>query len=96
MQGIGKRFVYIFAAIPIRPDTMSASRAILMNACTGTTRAQTATRAHRPWSIVVSIEFPTEREALRLERYLKSGSGRAFAKRHFATNSEGEASAKLD
>lgn len=31
----------------------------------------------------VSIEFPTEREALRFERYLKSGSGRAFAKRHF-------------
>jgi len=27
-------------------------------------------------------EFPTEREAVRFERYLKSG--RAFAKRHFA------------
>jgi hypothetical protein len=32
----------------------------------------------------VSIEFLTEKEALRFERYLKSGSGRAFAKRHFA------------
>jgi hypothetical protein len=31
----------------------------------------------------VSIEFPTEAQALRFERYLKSGSGRAFAKRHF-------------
>jgi len=31
----------------------------------------------------VSIEFRTEREALRFEKYLKSGSGRAFAKRHF-------------
>jgi hypothetical protein len=34
--------------------------------------------------MLVAIEFPTEREALRFERYLKSGSGRAFAKRHLA------------
>jgi len=39
---------------------------------------------HRPWRVVVSIEFPNEQEAARFERYLKSGSGRAFAKRHFA------------
>jgi len=32
----------------------------------------------------VAIEFPTEKEVLRFERYLKSGSGRAFAKRHFS------------
>ena len=39
---------------------------------------------YRPWSLVVSIEFPEEAAARRFERYLKSGSGRAFAKRHFA------------
>ena len=39
---------------------------------------------YRPWLIAVVIEFPSEREAVRFERYLKSGSGRAFAKRHFA------------
>ena len=39
---------------------------------------------HRPWSVVVSIHFPTEKAAGRFEMYLKSGSGRAFAKRHFA------------
>ena len=39
---------------------------------------------YRPWSIAVVIEFPTEREAVHFERYLKSGSGRAFARRHFA------------
>ena len=42
------------------------------------------TRSHRPWSVVVSMEFPNEREAVRFEKYLKSGSGRAFAKRHFS------------
>jgi hypothetical protein len=29
------------------------------------------------------MEFATEQDALRFEKYLKSGSGRAFAKRHF-------------
>ena len=42
------------------------------------------TTAGRPWSLLVSLEFSTERTAYRFERYLKSGSGRAFAKRHFA------------
>jgi predicted GIY-YIG superfamily endonuclease len=42
------------------------------------------TLQHRPWSIVVTLEFPDERAAAHFERYLKSGSGRAFAKRHFA------------
>ena len=37
-----------------------------------------------PWRVVVSIEFRTQEAAHRFERYLKSGSGRAFAKRHFS------------
>jgi predicted GIY-YIG superfamily endonuclease len=46
-----------------------------------------STIAGRPWSLVVKIELPTERLARRFEQYLKSGSGRAFVKRHFAGNS---------
>src|SRR5262245_54192450 len=42
------------------------------------------TRAARPWSLFVAMEFATERDALCFEKYLKSGSGRAFAKRHFS------------
>lgn len=37
----------------------------------------------KPWALDVLIEFIDERRALALERYLKSGSGCAFAKRHF-------------
>ena len=37
----------------------------------------------RPWRLVVALEFATEASAVRFERYLKSGSGRAFAKKHF-------------
>jgi putative endonuclease len=43
----------------------------------------------RPWSLAVAIEFSTEKEAVRFEKYLKSGSGRAFTKRHFAPVREG-------
>jgi hypothetical protein len=32
---------------------------------------------------VASVEFTSEASAIRFENYLKSGSGRAFAKRHF-------------
>lgn len=42
------------------------------------------TASYRPWSVLVSIEFRTERDARRFEKYLKTGSGRAFAKRHLA------------
>ena len=38
----------------------------------------------RPWSLVVTMEFSSERDAVSFEKYLKSGSGRAFAKRHFS------------
>jgi predicted GIY-YIG superfamily endonuclease len=38
---------------------------------------------NRPWSLVVSLEFADSKLAGRFERYLKTGSGRAFAKRHF-------------
>ena len=37
----------------------------------------------RPWELVVSLEFSAESSAVAFEKYLKSGSGRAFAKRHF-------------
>ncbi len=41
------------------------------------------TRKHRPWRLHVCIEFPDVDRAAAFERYLKTGSGRAFAKRHF-------------
>ena len=37
---------------------------------------------HRPWRIDFVIEFADAARAARFERYLKSGSGVAFAKRH--------------
>ena len=36
-----------------------------------------------PWELVVAVQFTDSRKANAFERYLKTGSGRAFAKRHF-------------
>ena len=41
------------------------------------------TAKYRPWRFHVIVEFSDEAHATRFEQYLKSGSGRAFAKRHF-------------
>ena len=36
-----------------------------------------------PWRVVVAIRFADDQKADAFESYLKSGSGHAFAKRHF-------------
>lgn len=41
------------------------------------------TARYRPWKVVVALHYADEPSTIRFERYLKSGSGRAFAKRHF-------------
>jgi predicted GIY-YIG superfamily endonuclease len=41
------------------------------------------TSKYAPWRLVVAVRFENDARAAAFERYLKSGSGRAFAKRHF-------------
>jgi len=41
------------------------------------------TAKHRPWFIRTAIAFTNPKKAHAFERYLKSGSGRAFAKKRF-------------
>jgi putative endonuclease len=41
------------------------------------------TARNRPWRLIVSVEFANQSSAVAFETYLKTGSGRAFAKRHF-------------
>jgi putative endonuclease len=38
---------------------------------------------HRPWRLETAIAFRSEIKAHQFERYLKSGSGREFGRRHF-------------
>jgi predicted GIY-YIG superfamily endonuclease len=45
-------------------------------------RASSHTSKHVPWRLVTYIAFTDEARAASFERYLKSGSGHAFANRH--------------
>jgi putative endonuclease len=45
------------------------------------------TSKHRPWELRVVVSFAERGAAINFERYLKSGSGRAFASRHFRRSS---------
>jgi len=86
MKGLGKRFVYVLrsGSDPTRHyvgvTTSVANRLEWHNF-----GPSGHTLEGRPWHVVMSIEFPDEQRAIRFERYLKSGSGRAFAKRHLGT-----------
>ncbi len=41
------------------------------------------TAKYKPWKLKNYIAFDDHQKAYSFEKYLKSGSGRAFAKRHF-------------
>jgi putative endonuclease len=41
------------------------------------------TSSLRPWRIKTAVAFTDRKRAAAFERYLKSASGRAFAKKHF-------------
>lgn len=41
------------------------------------------TSKNRPWKIETALAFRSEAKARRFEHYLKTGSGREFARRHF-------------
>lgn len=79
-----KRFVYVLK------DANSSSRFYV--GLTSDVHARLAahnagrsrhTSSSAAWQLHVVIEFTDQARAVRFERYLKSGSGRAFAKRHF-------------
>lgn len=48
----------------------------------------THTASGRPWRLDLAVEFSDERRAIAFERYLKSGSGVAFSKRHLRSDAK--------
>ena len=80
---MSKRFVYVLKndAVPPRYYTgLTSNVATRYAEHNGGNSIHTA--KYRPWSIDLIIEFADERRAVAFERYLKSGSGVSFARRH--------------
>jgi predicted GIY-YIG superfamily endonuclease len=85
MQGIGKRFVYVLRSGTDPSRHYVGLTSDLERRLEWHNHGPSGqTIHHRPWSVAVSVEFADEKTAVRFERYLKSGSGRAFAKRHLS------------
>ena len=84
MQGTGKHFVYVLRSEsdPTR-HYVGVTSNVQERLEWHNAGPDGQTRMNRPWKVVVSSEFLNEDTALRFERYLKSGSGRTFARRHF-------------
>lgn len=90
-----KRFVYVLrstsdpsrwytglaADVPHRLDSHNAGRC-------------SHTASGRPWRIDVIVEFSEEETAVRFERYLKSGSGVAFSRKHLRSRNAAPAPVK--
>ena len=79
-----KRFVYVLRSLAKPNRTYTG----LTSDVAGRLGAHNAgrvpsTERHGPWEILAVVEFQQEAVAVRFEKYLKSGSGQAFAKRHF-------------
>ena len=80
---MSKRFVYVLknGAVPPRYYTGLTSDVATRHA-EHNAGSCIHTAKYRPWSIDLIIEFADEGRAVGFERYLKSGSGVAFAQRH--------------
>jgi putative endonuclease len=50
----------------------------------------THTSKFKPWDLLAYVALPEKHLAEKFESYLKSGSGRAFAKSHLLVKNDGE------
>ena len=79
MRGAGARFVYILKS-DVNPDRHYVGRTSdVDNRLAWHNEGPSGyTTEHRPWSVIVSLEFPDESHAARFEKYLKSGIRSGF------------------
>jgi len=83
MRSDEKRFVYVMLSDVNHSPYIGITSDLSRRLATHNSGGSAYTAPLRPWRLAVSVEFANEHRALRFERYLKSGSGRAFMKRHF-------------
>jgi predicted GIY-YIG superfamily endonuclease len=78
------RYVYLLRSVPF-PDESYIGMTSDLKARLRTHNAGESihTSKYRPWTLAVYVAFADEHRAIEFEKYLKSGSGRAFANKHF-------------
>lgn len=79
-----KRFVYILSSVAV-PERhyVGLTSDVTARLAVHNSGGSLHTAKNRPWRLLAAVEFSDEQSAVRFEKYLKSGSGRSFSKRHF-------------
>lgn len=77
-----KRFVYLLRSKVTNRPYFGLTSDIATRLAAHNAGQNKSTAPFRPWAVVTLIEFSDETTAARFERFLKSGSGRTFAKNH--------------
>ena len=77
------KYVYLLQSIPHPKERYIGLTSNLKRRLASHNAGQsTYTAKYRPWTIVTCHAFTDGGKAAEFERYLKSGSGRAFAEKH--------------
>jgi putative endonuclease len=80
-----KRFVYVLRSLkdPTR-QCVGRTYDVASRLASHNAGASPKTTKHRPWQVVVLVQFLSEERAEEFQKFLKSASGRAFTKQYFA------------
>ena len=81
---MGMKYVYLLQSIP-RPGKryIGLTSDLQARLKEHNARKSPHTSKYAPWKLVVALRFENNTRAGEFEKYLKGGSGHAFAKRHF-------------
>lgn len=75
------KYVYILESLVLEHFYVGISEDLGARLAKHNAGEVTHTAKYRPWQIKTYVAFTDERQAFAFERYLKSASGRAFAKK---------------
>ena len=81
-----KGFVYVYVLVSLENETMhytGITRRLEKRLREHNRGTCPHTSQHRPWRFETAIAFKSKNKARLFEKYMKSGSGREFARRHF-------------
>jgi putative endonuclease len=82
-------YVYIIRSISFPNQEYVGATADLQKRVAAHNEGQsTHTSKYTPWELMSYTAFPDKHQALAFEKYLKSHSGRAFAKKHLIRQNE--------
>lgn len=74
------KYVYLIRSVTYPDQTYTGMTSDVQKRLTAHNAGKSPhTSKYRPWELVTCIGFSSEEKASQFERYLKTGSGRAFA-----------------